>query len=243
MYNSYKIWITNNNWGEFTMARILLVDDDQNILAFVSRQLEKNGDAVITATDGRTALKKLETNDVDIAIVDIMMPFMDGLTLTEAVKKSYDIPVIMLTAKSQMDDKREAFMRGADDYLTKPFEVEELMFRILAILRRTDKVEKDFIKLGNIVIDKSDYMVKVNQKMLKLPLKEFELLYYLAAHKHQVFSREQLIEEVWGFDFEGDNRTVDVHIKRLRSRFKEIGTFEIRTIRNVGYSLELTHDE
>ena len=225
------------------MTYILLVDDDQNILTFVSRQLEKNGNDVVTATDGRRALEKLKTHDIDIAIVDIMMPFMDGLSLTEVIKKNHDIPVIMLTAKSQIDDKREAFTRGADDYLTKPFEFEELLFRIEAILRRTNKSDKDFIRLKNIVLDKTDYIVKIDNKTLKLPLKEFELLYYFADHKNQVFSRERLIEEIWGFDFEGDNRTVDVHVKRLRSRFKDNDTFEIRTIRNVGYSLEITQDE
>lgn len=225
------------------MSQILLVDDDQNILTFVSRQLEKNGDDVVTATDGRRALEKLKTHDIDIAIVDIMMPFMDGLSLTEVIKKNHDIPVIMLTAKSQIDDKREAFTRGADDYLTKPFEFEELLFRIEAILRRTNKSDKDFIRLKNIMLDKTNYVVKIDNKTLKLPLKEFELLYYFADHKNQVFSREQLIEEIWGFDFEGDNRTVDVHVKRLRSRFKDNDTFEIRTIRNVGYSLEITQDE
>ncbi|HJE20255.1 MAG TPA: response regulator transcription factor [Aliicoccus persicus] len=225
------------------MTHILLVDDDQNILTFVSRQLEKNGNEVVTATDGRRAVEKLKTHDVDIAIVDIMMPFMDGLSLTEVIKNNHDIPVIMLTAKSQIDDKREAFSRGADDYLTKPFEFEELLFRIEAILRRTNKSDKDFIRLKNIVIDKSDYVVKIDNKTIKLPLKEFELLYYFAQHKNQVFSREQLIEEIWGLDFEGDNRTVDVHIKRLRSRFKDNAPFEIRTIRNIGYSLEITQDE
>lgn len=225
------------------MSRILLVDDNQNILAFVRHQLEKNGNDVVTATDGRLALEKLKTNDFDIAIVDIMMPYMDGLTLTEAIKKNHSIPVIMLTAKSQIDDKREAFTRGADDYLTKPFEFEELMFRIDAVLRRTNNSEKDFIRLGNIVIDHSDYVVKVDNKILRLPLKEFELLYYLAQHKNQVFTREQLIETIWGLDFDGDNRTVDVHIKRLRSRFKDNNRFEIRTIRNVGYSLEISLDE
>lgn len=225
------------------MTHILLVDDDQNILTFVSRQLEKNGNEVVTATDGRRAVEKLKTHDVDIAIVDIMMPFMDGLSLTEVIKNNHDIPVIMLTAKSQIDDKREAFTRGADDYLTKPFEFEELLFRIEAILRRTNKSDKDFIRLKNIMLDKTDYIVKIDNKTLKLPLKEFELLYYFADHKNQVFSREQLIEEIWGFDFEGDNRTVDVHVKRLRSRFKDNDTFEIRTIRNVGYSLEITQDE
>lgn len=225
------------------MTHILLVDDDQNILTFVSRQLEKNGNEVVTATDGRRAVEKLKTHDVDIAIVDIMMPFMDGLSLTEVIKNNHDIPVIMLTAKSQIDDKREAFSRGADDYLTKPFEFEELLFRIEAIMRRTNKSDKDFFRLKNIVIDKSDYVVKIDNKTIKLPLKEFELLYYFAQHKNQVFSREQLIEEIWGLDFEGDNRTVDVHIKRLRSRFKDNAPFEIRTIRNIGYSLEITQDE
>lgn len=225
------------------MTHILLVDDDQNILTFVSRQLEKNGNEVVTATDGRRAVEKLKMHDVDIAIVDIMMPFMDGLSLTEVIKNNHDIPVIMLTAKSQIDDKREAFSRGADDYLTKPFEFEELLFRIEAIMRRTNKSDKDFFRLKNIVIDKSDYVVKIDNKTIKLPLKEFELLYYFAQHKNQVFSREQLIEEIWGLDFEGDNRTVDVHIKRLRSRFKDNAPFEIRTIRNVGYSLEITQDE
>ncbi|TVT27094.1 response regulator transcription factor [Salinicoccus cyprini] len=224
------------------MARVLVVDDDKNTLKFVRLHLEEEGYDVIEATDGRDALKKLKTLPCDIAVVDVMMPFMDGISLTKEIRNTYDIPIIILTAKDQIDDKAVGFEAGTDDYLTKPFETKELVFRIKALLRRyvDSESDNDPIRLGNILILHENYSIKIDTKTIKLPLKEFELLYLLAKNSQRVFSREQIIENVWDLDFEGDNRTVDVHIKRLRQRFSHLSVpFSIRTVRGVGYTLEM----
>lgn len=223
------------------MFRIMIVDDDKNTLKFVRLHLEKEGYDVIEALDGRDALKKLESHPCDIAVVDIMMPFMDGISLTKEIRKTYDVPTIILTAKDQIDDKAVGFEAGTDDYLTKPFETKELVFRIKALLRRYGKPgsDNDPLRLGNVLIFNENYSIKIDTKIIKLPLKEFELLYLLAKHPQHVFSREQIIEKIWGMDFAGDNRTVDVHIKRVRRRFSHLSVpFSIRTVRGVGYTLE-----
>lgn len=224
------------------MARVLVVDDDKNTLKFVRLHLEEEGYDVIEATDGRDALKKLKILPCDIAVVDVMMPFMDGISLTKEIRNTYDIPIIILTAKDQIDDKAVGFEAGTDDYLTKPFETKELAFRIKALLRRyvDPESDNDPIRLGNVLILHENYSIKIDTKTIKLPLKEFELLYLLAKNSQRVFSREQIIENVWDLDFEGDNRTVDVHIKRLRQRFSHLSVpFSIRTVRGVGYTLEM----
>ncbi|MCG1009676.1 response regulator transcription factor [Salinicoccus sp. ID82-1] len=224
------------------MARVLVVDDDKNTLKFVRLHLEEEGYDVIEATDGRDALKKLKILPCDIAVVDVMMPFMDGISLTKEIRNTYEIPIIILTAKDQIDDKAVGFEAGTDDYLTKPFETKELAFRIKALLRRyvDPESDNDPIRLGNVLIIHENYSIKIDTKTIKLPLKEFELLYLLAKNSQRVFSREQIIENVWDLDFEGDNRTVDVHIKRLRQRFSHLSVpFSIRTVRGVGYTLEM----
>ncbi|MED1467791.1 response regulator transcription factor [Bacillus salipaludis] len=222
------------------MKTILAADDDVNILNLIKGLLTKEGFRVVTAKNGGEALKVLETDLCDLAIVDIMMPVMDGYSLTREIRKQYDIPVILLTAKSQIEDKEKGFESGTDDYLVKPFEPRELIFRVNALLRRYGKTSEANISLGSLFINKKGYEVKINQITYMLPLKEFELLSFLAEHQNQVFSRGQLIEKIWGLDFEGDERTVDVHIKRLRERFNTIEKdFSIKTIRGVGYSLEV----
>ncbi|MDQ6599190.1 response regulator transcription factor [Bacillus salipaludis] len=222
------------------MKTIIAADDDVNILNLIKGLLTKEGFKVVTAKNGGEALKVLETDLCDLAIVDIMMPVMDGYSLTREIRKHYDIPVILLTAKSQIEDKEKGFESGTDDYLVKPFEPRELIFRVNALLRRYGKTSEANISLGSLYINKKGYEVKINQKTYMLPLKEFELLSFLAEHQNQVFSRSHLIEKIWGLDFEGDERTVDVHIKRLRERFNTIEKdFSIKTIRGVGYSLEV----
>ncbi|MFD0828680.1 response regulator transcription factor [Neobacillus sp. M.A.Huq-85] len=222
------------------MKTILAADDDVNILNLIKGLLTKEGFKVIAAENGAKALKLLETDLCDLAIVDIMMPVMDGYSLTREIRKQYDIPVILLTAKSQIEDKEKGFESGTDDYLVKPFEPRELIFRVNALLRRYGKTSEANISLGSLFINKKGYEVKINQKTYMLPLKEFELLSFLAEHQNQVFSRGHLIEKIWGLDFDGDERTVDVHIKRLRERFNMIEKdFSIKTIRGVGYSLEV----
>ncbi|WP_182200211.1 response regulator transcription factor [Paraliobacillus salinarum] len=222
------------------MATILIVDDDVHILDLVTINLTQAGYQVVQAKDGIEALAKLKQQKCDLAVVDIMMPFMDGYNLTKEMRKKYDIPIILLTAKNQIEDKEEGFKAGTDDYVVKPFEPKELIFRIQALLRRYGKQEDEtIIRLGNTTINQKNYEVQIGQQTTLLPLKEFELLHYLASHPMQVFSREQLIEQIWGADYEGDDRTVDVHIKRLRERFSKItADFQIKTVRGIGYLLE-----
>ncbi|UFU00278.1 response regulator transcription factor [Radiobacillus kanasensis] len=222
------------------MTNILIVDDDVNILKLVDIHLTEEGFTVLSAKDGTEALSMLKKVTCDVAVVDVMMPFMDGFSLTKEIRKTYDIPVILLTAKNQIEDKEKGFQSGTDDYLVKPFEPKELIFRIKALLRRYDKhAEEMIIRLGRTTINKNNYEVQIGNRTLLLPLKEFELLYFLTSNPMQVFSREHLIDQIWGMDYEGDERTVDVHIKRLRERFSEwTDDFQIKTVRGVGYLLE-----
>lgn len=221
------------------MKTILVTDDDKHVRYLVKELLMKEGFRVIEAENGVEAMKLLEKQSCELAIVDIMMPYMDGFQLTEKIRKNYDIPVVLLTAKSEIEDKEKGFLSGTDDYLVKPFEPKEVLFRVNALLRRYGKATESNIRLGSMFINKKSYEVELEGKTYILPLKEFELLSYLATHPNQVFSRAQLIEQVWGMDYEGDDRTVDVHIKRLRERFTSTADFSIKTIRGVGYSLEV----
>lgn len=221
------------------LQTILVVDDDPNIRNLVAVYLKEEGYTVHQAVNGEEALSKLEKYACDMAIVDIMMPVIDGYELTKDIRNFYDIPIILLTAKGQIEDKEKGFLSGTDDYLVKPFESRELLFRIKALFRRYRMNTENIITLGTTVINKKSYEVKIGDQAFLLPLKEFELLFFLASHLNQVFSRQQLIERIWGFDYEGDKRTVDVHIKRLRDRFSKLSDdFHIKTIRGVGYSLE-----
>jgi DNA-binding response OmpR family regulator len=218
-----------------------MVDDDHNILNLIQIHLSDQGYRVFLAKDGMEALEILKKETCDLAIVDVMMPFMDGYALTKEIRKQFDIPVILLTAKNQIEDKEKGFQAGTDEYLVKPFEPKELSFRIKALLRRYDKqADEAVLVIGNTTINKKSYEVQIGNRTLLLPLKEFELLTYLASNPKQVFSREHLINQIWGLDFAGDERTVDVHIKRLRERFSTLtDDFKINTIRGVGYLLEV----
>lgn len=222
------------------MATILLVDDDLNVLQLVRIHLTEKGYRVLEAKDGLEALDILKKQTCDLAVVDVMMPYMDGYTLTKEIRNLYEIPIILLTAKSQIEDKEQGFQAGTDDYLVKPFDPKELSFRIKALLRRYDyQIDEEILYIGDATINKKSYEVQIGSRTLLLPLKEFELLYYLASNPKHVFSREHLIEQIWGLDFQGDDRTVDVHIKRLRERFSKLtNDFQIKTVRGVGYMLE-----
>ena len=221
------------------MTKCLVVDDDPRILHYVATYLQREGLKVVSESSGEAALDYLETNQVDIAIVDIMMNGMDGFELCETLKADYeDLPVIMLTARDALSDKERAFLTGTDDYVTKPFEVEELMFRIRAVLRRYQKNVDTEIQLGNLTLNQAYLEIAVDQKRMNLPNKEFTLLFLLASQPKQVYSRESLIEKIWGFDYEGDERTVDVHVKRLRKRLDKLGAnVAIKTIRGLGYKV------
>ncbi|MED3727634.1 response regulator transcription factor [Priestia filamentosa] len=223
------------------MTNILIVDDDINILKLVNIHLSKLGYRVFKAKDGLEALKILNKETCHLAVIDVMMPFMDGYTLTKELRKQSDIPVILLTAKNQIEDKEQGFQSGTDDYLVKPFEPRELSFRIQALLRRYNHDSNEaVVRIGNTTINTKSYEVQIGDRMILLPLKEFELLYFLASRPMQVFSRSNLIEHIWGLEYEGNERTVDVHVKRLRERFSKLtDDFQIKTVRGVGYALEV----
>jgi two-component system OmpR family response regulator len=222
-------------------TRILVADDDPNIRELLRFYLQQERYIVIEAENGGIASKLLETEQVHLAVVDVMMPVKDGWELCKEIRRYYDIPIILLTAKGEMEDKAKGFLSGTDDYVVKPFEPEELLFRIRALLRRYQMVSENVITLGpSTVIDRNKYEVKVGEQRFTLPLKEFELLAQLASQPDRTYTREQLLQLVWGNDFEGDSRTIDVHIKRLRERFRDLtDDFQIITIRGLGYKLEV----
>ncbi|KWW22263.1 MULTISPECIES: response regulator transcription factor [Bacillaceae] len=222
------------------MIHILIADDDRHIRELLKFHLEKEGYIVFEAEDGNEASLLLENERIHLAVVDIMMPYKNGLDLCKEIRDQYDLPVILLTAKDQLIDKEKGYFAGTDDYLVKPFEPRELIFRIKALLRRYRMVNSESIALNETIIDRKSYEVRIEGKTLLLPLKEFELLAQLGSFPEQVFTREQLIELVWGADFEGDDRTIDVHIKRLRERFSgRTDDFAITTVRGLGYKLEV----
>lgn len=220
------------------MLTILAVDDDPNILELVRINLSAAGYRVMKASNGREAIKLLETEVPDLAVVDVMMPEMDGYTLTKKLRSEWDLPVLLLTAKGELEDKEKGFLAGSDDYLVKPFEPKELLFRIRAILRRYDKAVDVFIEAGPLTINRQTYEVSIGKKVLLLPLKEFELLSVLASRSNQVFTRDVLLDRVWGYDYEGDEQTLNVHIKRLRDKLEGLPEqVSIVTVRGVGYKL------
>ncbi|MEK4698253.1 response regulator transcription factor [Solibacillus sp. FSL R7-0668] len=218
--------------------QILVVDDDAFIRKLIGIHLKKEGYTAHFASDGIEALILLSEHDFDLAIVDVMMPKMDGIQLTKRLTEQ-DIPVLMLTAKATLDDKEKGFLAGADDYMIKPFEPKELLFRVRAILRRFQKMERGITKIANMMIDRQTFEVKVGEQGLLLPLKEFELLSILCSRPEVVFSRNQLMEHVWGYDYDGDDFTLTTHIKRLRTRLEEVNAnVKIQTVRGIGYKVE-----
>lgn len=221
--------------------RILVVDDDPNIVELVTIHLSQAGYVVMKAANGVKALELLEEDLPDLAVVDVMMPGMDGYELTKRLRAEADIPVLLLTAKGELEDKERGFLAGSDDYVVKPFEPKELLFRINAILRRYDKAVDVHIQVGLLKINRQSYEVSIGKKVLLLPLKEFELLSVLASKPNHVFERDFLIERVWGFDYEGDEQTLNVHIKRLRDKLEGLPeAIKISTVRGVGYKLEVS---
>ncbi|WP_085507448.1 response regulator transcription factor [Thalassobacillus devorans] len=222
------------------MTSIVVVDDDQAILNLVDIQLKDAGYHVWKAANGNKALEILESQAIDLAVVDVMMPHMDGYTLTEIVKSDFEIPVILLTAKGEIEDKEKGFRSGSDDYVVKPFHPKELLFRVQAVLRRYDKPADTVIKIAGLTINRKNYEVQSGTRTILMPRKEFELLSLLASRPNQVMTRDFLIEQIWGIDFEGDERTVNVHIKRIRERLAKLTEeITIRTVRGVGYRLEV----
>lgn len=221
------------------MATILVVDDDANIRELVCLFLRNDGFETVEATDGKEALAVYGRMHVDLVVLDIMMPVIDGWTLCKELRRANpDLPLLMLTARGETWEKVKGFELGTDDYLTKPFDPLELTVRVRALLKRYRMGSTNLIQLGKVVLDRQTYKVTMGTESLALPLKEFELLYKLAGTPGQVYTREQLIDQIWGIDYTGDDRTVDVHIKRLRERFASADDFRIETVRGLGYRLE-----
>ncbi|MDR1272705.1 MAG: response regulator transcription factor [Clostridiales Family XIII bacterium] len=222
------------------MNKILVVDDERHIRELIKIFLEPEGFRFIEAADGVEALSVLDTEKIDLAIIDILMPKMDGYSLCKEIREYYDLPVLMVTAKSETRDKVAGFDLGADDYLTKPFDPQELVARVKALMRRYEINYSGHIEIGSVRMDRKAYTVTVaGNEPATWPMKEFELLFTLAGSPGRTFSREALIESIWGFDFEGNERTLDVHIGRLRDKLPEGKSgIRIRTIRGVGYRLE-----
>lgn len=222
------------------MSAILIVDDDPHLRELASVFLRREGFDVVEAADGAEALSMLERLKVALVVLDIMMPNMDGWELCRRLRAWHDAPVLMLTAKGETSQKLKGFQVGADDYLVKPFEPLELVARVKALLKRYRIATSQRIQLGELLMDRASHEVTVQGEPLTLPLKEFEVLFKLAGAPGRTFSRDQLIEDIWGYDFAGNDRTLDVHINRLRERFpEEHHSFRIRTIRGVGYRLEV----
>lgn len=220
-------------------VNVLVVDDDDHIRELISIFLSGEGYSVIEAENGEKALTLLESNQIQIAVVDVMMPEVDGYEFTKELKRFYDIPVLMVTAKGESQDKLKGFDLGVDDYVVKPFDPLEMVARVKALLRRYQLLVDKNLHIGNLIINQIKYEIAVNEHSIMLPLKEFELLFKLASQGGRIFTRNDLIEQIWGLDYEGDERTVDVHIKRVRERLRELNaTVEIVTVRGLGYKLE-----
>ena len=226
------------------MTKLLIVDDDPHIRELVRLFLEKEGFEVYEAGDGFEALTLLEKVKTDMVILDIMMPNMDGWELCRELREHYDLPLLMLTAKGETTQKVKGFELGTDDYLVKPFEPLELIARVKALLKRYRISSSQTVQIGELLLNRKTYEISDGKDKLTLPLKEFELLFKLASYPGKTFAREQLIEDLWGYDYEGDERTVDVHIKRLRERFPENHhSFKIATIRGLGYVWRFVHEK
>ncbi|WP_438431386.1 response regulator transcription factor [Gorillibacterium sp. sgz500922] len=225
------------------MAKILVVDDDPHIRELVRHFLGREGFEVSEAEDGQAALERMEQAPADLAVLDIMMPRVDGWTLCRRLRREYDIPILMLTARGQTADKVRGFELGADDYLAKPFDPPELVARVKALFKRYRIMAASQLTVGGLTLDRPNYRLLVRQTPVPLPPKEFELLFLFAGHAGRTLTREQLIESVWGYDFEGNERTLDVHVNRLRERLLSWkAPLRIATVRGLGYRLEETKE-
>ena len=227
-------------------GKIMIVDDDLNICELLRLYIEKEGFSVVTVNDGETAVKTFEKEKPDLILLDIMLPKLDGWQVCREIRKYSNKPIIMLTAKGETFDKVLGLELGADDYITKPFEAKEVLARIKAVLRRTSnasapEAESNIkqVSYDNLSINLTNYELRVKGEKVDAPPKELELLYHLASNPNRVFTRDQLLDEVWGFDYYGDSRTVDVHVKRIREKLEGVSDkWEIKTVWSVGYKFE-----
>ncbi|MDD4808093.1 MAG: response regulator transcription factor [Oscillospiraceae bacterium] len=229
-----------------TKGKILVVDDDQNICELLRLYIEKENFDVVIANDGRQALKLFDEQNPDLVLLDIMLPELDGWQVCREIRRKSQCPIIMLTAKGETFDKVLGLELGADDYVVKPFETKEVVARIKAVLRRTGKNNNQTVKevhYDKLSINLTNYELKVNGKVIDTPPKEMELIYHLASNPNRVFTRDQLLDEVWGFDYYGDSRTVDVHVKRLREKLEGVSDqWCLKTVWGVGYKFEVKDD-
>ena len=223
---------------------ILIADDDANICELVRLYLEKEGYETIVCLNGQRAMEIFHQGGIDLAILDIMMPKKDGVSVCREIRQESKMPIIMLTAKGETFDKVLCLELGADDYIVKPFEGKELVARVRAVLRRSTHEEEGnserVVSYEGMTVNLTTYELILNGKSMDIPPKELELLYYLASHPNRVFTREQLLEDVWGFDYFGDSRTVDVHIKRIREKIEGLSDkWQLKTVWSVGYKFEV----
>ena len=223
--------------------KILIVDDEKNIVELAKLYLERDGFSTVCAYDGEEALSVFKKETPELIVLDIMLPKIDGWQVCREIRKTSQVPIIMLTAKTDTFDKVLGLELGADDYLTKPFEPKELVARIKAVLRRIEPAndgEKKEVSFTNLSINTETYELKINGETVEAPPKEIELLYFLAQNPNKVYTREQLLDKVWGFDYFGDSRTVDVHIKRLRQKLEAANeNWQLKTVWGVGYKFEV----
>ena len=223
------------------MEKILIVDDDKNILELLRIYLNKEGYETVMAFDGEEAIAVFNEEHPDLVLLDVMLPKLDGWQVCREIRRTSPTPVIMLTAKGETFDKILGFDLGADDYIVKPFETKEVIARVKAVMRRThpkhDEIKE--VRYDKLLINLSNYVLTVDGKELETPPKELELLFHLASNPNKVFTRNQLLDEVWGFDYFGDSRTVDVHIKRLREKLEGVSDqWSLKTVWGVGYKFE-----
>lgn len=221
------------------MISILVVEDQINIRKLMTDRLEQEGYFVFQAENGEEALGVLDTQHIDLIISDIMMPQMDGYELTQSLREAnFNIPILMVTAKESFEDKEKGFRLGIDDYMVKPINMNEMILRVAALLRRAKISVEHKLNVGSVILDYDTLTVTTKDMVFELPKKEFYLLFKLLSYPRQIFTRQQLMDEIWGMDLEIDERTVDSHIKKLRKKFEEVEEFKIITIRGLGYKAE-----
>lgn len=225
--------------------KILIVDDDENICELLRLYLEKDGFETVVANDGEQAVKYASLHNPDLILLDIMLPLLDGWQVCREIRKTSDTPIIMLTAKGETFDKILGLELGADDYVSKPFDTKEVIARIKAVLRRSNDSDKQNqvseVRYDKLKINLTNYEMVVNGVRVDTPPKELELIYHLASNPNRVYTRDQLLDEVWGFDYYGDSRTVDVHVKRLREKLENVSDeWSLKTVWGVGYKFEIT---
>lgn len=224
-------------------AKVLIVDDDKNICELLRLYLEKDGYATVIANNGDEAVKAFNAQEPDIILLDVMLPKLDGWQVCREIRKTSQVPIIMLTAKGETFDKVFGLELGADDYITKPFDSKEVVARIKAVMRRGVKAAENadkVVKYDKLVINLTNYELWVDGKQIDTPPKELELIYHLASNPNRVFTRDQLLDAVWSFDYYGDSRTVDVHVKRLREKLEGVSDkWSLKTVWGVGYKFEV----